>query len=187
MEALKRASRKIDHEPHSEAIQDDLIENLMKSLTTKRARLWVAARDKLARKLKRAPSNEEMVDFALTPAGKSIRRLFPFADVEGSARKWWVYLAGCYTRQAHVVLAGDGTIPDIKVRAPHVVREDGKQVIERLDHVIQTRSHYEEMLGQARSYLETFAIKYEQLAHLRKDKRLVSAIRHVRLAIEALR
>jgi hypothetical protein len=156
-------------------------------VTQKRAKLWISARDRLASKLGRSPSNEEMVDFAQTREGRNIRHLFPFVDVDGSARKWWVYLAGYYTRTAYVVLAGDGKMPEMKVRALHVVTEDGKKRIEKLDDVVATKSFYEASLREARTYLETFARKYENLARLRKDRKLVAAIEHVQQAIEALR
>lgn len=153
--------------------------------------LWVQARDVCEKKLGRLPSNEDMVDFAKGRSGKLIRHMFPFDDLERSAKKHWIYLAGCYTRQATIVFASDPKQQPTRIRALHVVRDpNGRRGIATLDQVINTKDYSEQVLDEARSSMLSFQEKYEQLARIIKNKpirdKLTAALAHVTRAAKAL-
>lgn len=153
--------------------------------------LWVKARDSCEKKLGRLPSNEDMVDFAKSRAGSAIRHMFPFGDLERSAKKHWIYLAGCYTRQATIVFASDPRQQPTRVRALHVVRDvNGRRGIATLDQVVNKKDYSEQVLDEARSSMLSFQEKYEQLARIIKDRtvkaKLTAALNHVTRAAKAL-
>lgn len=154
--------------------------------------LWVKARDMCEKKLGRLPSNEDMVDYAKSRAGHFIRHMFPFDDLERSAKKHWIYLAGCYTRQATIVFASDPKKQPTRIRALHVVRDaDGRKGIATLDQVVNTRDYSEQVLEEARASMLSFQAKYEQLAQIIKNRpvkaKLTAALSHVTRAAAALR
>jgi hypothetical protein len=153
--------------------------------------LWVKARDACEKKLGRLPSNEDMVDFAKSKDGKSIRHMFPFDDLQRSARKHWIYLAGCYTRQATIIFASDPKKQPTRVRALHVVKgSDGRKGIATLAQVVNTKDYSIQVLEEARASMLTFQAKYEQLLQVIKNRsvkaKLSAALTHVTKAAKAL-
>jgi hypothetical protein len=153
--------------------------------------LWVKARDECEKRLGRLPSNEDMVDYAKSRAGKLIRHMFPFDDLDRSAKKHWIYLAGCYTRQATFKFASDPKQQPTRIRALHVVRDaNGRRGIATLDQVVNTKDYSEQVLEEARASMLSFQAKYEQLARIIKNKpikdKLTAALAHVTRAAKAL-
>ena len=151
------------------------------------AALWVRARDACEQKLGRLPTNEDMVDFARSKAGEFVRHLFPFDDVEGSARKHWVYLAGCYTRKATVIFASDPSRAPERIRALHIVTDAaGNRGITTIQACVNNRSYADQVLADARVAIDQFRVKYEQLARVLKSAPLASAVGHAKRASAAL-
>ena len=165
---------------------DDLEESVPIKVTD--AALWIRARDLCEQKLHRLPNNEDMVDFARSKAGEFVRHLFPFDDVEASARKHWVYLAGCYTRKATVIFASDPSRAPERIRALHVVTDaDGNRGITTIQACVNNKSYADQVLADARVAIDQFRVKYEQLARVLKSAPLTSAVGHAKRASDALK
>jgi transposase InsO family protein len=170
-------------------VAEDLPDGVEDSLPIKvtDASLWIEARRLCEEKLKRLPTNEDMVDFAQSRAGKFVRHLFPFDDVESSARKHWVYLAGCYTRKATVIFASDPSKAPERVRALHIITDErGNRGITTIQACANNRSYADQVLAEARLAIEQFRARYEQLARVLKSAPLASAVGHVARASKAL-
>jgi hypothetical protein len=162
---------------------NDALENEQISASKKDLKLWLRARDECEKRLGHLPSNEEMVDFAQSKAGAYVHHLFPFGDLRGSARKHWIFLAGCYTRRATIIFASDPTALPERVRALHVVRDtDGHRGVATIAQVADSKSYVGQVLADARSAMLSFQSKYEQLARVLKSAKLMKA---VQLAIKA--
>ena len=154
--------------------------------------LWLRARDECEKSLGHLPSNSDLVDFAQSKAGKYIRHLFPFDDVEGSAAKHWLFLAGCYTRQAKILFASDPNQAPTQVRALHIVKlDDGTRGVARIDQVAAVKSWTDQVVDDAYRSMQTFLAKYQSLSLVLKDegakKKLARAVLLAAQAAELLR
>jgi hypothetical protein len=153
--------------------------------TKKDAALWLRARDLAQKKLGHIPSNADLVRFAQGEDGAFIRHFFPFDDVQSSAREHWVFLAGCYTRRALVVIAGDPGKAPTQIRALHiVVDEEGNKGVATLEQCARNKKWGDQVIEDARRSLEAFVRKHEQLNRVLRDRRLARAVEK---ATEALR
>lgn len=157
-------------------------EETSKLRTKKDAALWLQAHEACHKKLGRLPSSEDMVDFALSKEGEFIKHFFPFDDVDASARKHWVFLAGCYTRKAKILFVSDPNRAPSLVRALHFVPgpENKGRVIATLEQVSKSKPYTEHVIEEAHRSLQAFAYKYTTLNEALKNKKLERAI-HVAL------
>lgn len=150
---------------------DDVARDEGQNVNRQDLKLWLQARDECEKRLGRLPSNSDMVDFALTKAGKYIRHMFPFDDLEGSARKHWTFLAGCYTRQAKILFTSDPAEAPTMVRALHIVRgPDGQRGIARIDQVAAVKSWTDQVVEDAFKSMNSFLSKYASLSAVLKDE-----------------
>ena len=155
-------------------------------LSTSNAQLWMRARDECERRLKRLPTNEDMVKYARSAAGRFVRHLFPFDQVEESAFKHWVTLAGYYTRHAFVVYSSDPDAAPTRVRALHFVNQNGQRGIASIDQVMHNVDFLDQVLAQAKKELSEFQRKYDSIAKIRKSPKLQMAVEYAALAMKAL-
>ena len=81
------------------------------------AKLWMKAHKQLTKRLGKDPMARDFVAFAQSKAGKYIRHLFPFNDVQHSAERYWLHLAQMYMCRVKVLFASDPNTKPLEVRA----------------------------------------------------------------------